>query len=128
MLKTKHDIRLKIHLIISVLIVIPVALVYGFFPEILYQDSVSGVRFQHSFKSIMAVYLGFAYLSLMGVFSSKYLKPALLSQVVFMLGLGFGRLISFSIDGLPSLFFTLGTFGELILGFYGLSVLYNEKK
>jgi hypothetical protein len=33
MLKTKQDIITKIHLIISVLIVIPVAFVYGFNPS-----------------------------------------------------------------------------------------------
>lgn len=128
MFKTKTEIRMKIHLLISVLIVIPAALVYGFYPELVFPDSLMGINLQNSLKAVMTLYLAFGYLWLLGIMSPKYLKAALISNVVFMLGLGFGRLISFATDGLPSFYFTLGTAGELILGFYGLSVLYNEKK
>ena len=128
MFHSKTEIRRKIHLLISVLIVIPAALVYGFYPEVVFPDAVLGINLQNSLKALMALYLGFAYLWIMGMLSPKYLRAALLSHVVFMLGLGFGRLISFATDGFPSLFFTLGTAGEFILGVYGLSVLYNEKK
>ncbi|GAA4280263.1 DUF4345 domain-containing protein [Gaetbulibacter aestuarii] len=128
MLKTKDDIRTKIHLLISVFVVIPVALVYGFYPEVLFQVPVTEINQLNSLKALMGVYLGFSYLWLSGVFSPRFLKAALMSNVVFMLGLGSGRLISLILDGFPSPLFTVGTAGELILGFYGLSVLYNEKK
>ena len=116
------------HLIISVAIVIPVAFVYGFFPEILYGIAVTNVDEQNTLKSLMGVYLGFSYLWVLGIFKPAYLKVALVSNMVFMLGLGFGRCTSLILDGLPSRLFTLGIVGEFILGFYGLSLLYNEKK
>ena len=128
MFRSQADIRNKIHLIISICIVIPAALVYGFYPELVYPDSVIGINLQNSLKAVMVFYLGFAWLWVLGILSPKYLKPALISNTVFMLGLGFGRAISFATDGLPALFFTIGTVGEFILGFYGLSLLYNEKK
>jgi len=128
MLKTKADIRSKIHLIISVSVVIPVAFVYSFYPELLFQSPVTEINQHNALKALMGVYLGFSVLWLIGISHPKYLKTALISNVVFMLGLGMGRLLSICVDGLPSPLFTLGTAGELILGFYGLSVLYNEKK
>ena len=128
MLKTKQDFTNKIHLIISVAVVIPVAFAYGFFPEILYRISVTAIDKLNTLKSLMGVYLGFSSLWLIGIFKPAYLKVALISNVVFMLGLGFGRCASLILDGLPSPLFTMGTAGELILGFYGLSLLYNEKK
>lgn len=128
MLKSKEDIRTKIHLLISVFVVIPVSLVYGFFPEVLFEIPVTEINELNSLKALMGVYLGFSYLWLLGVFRPRFLKAALISNVVFMLGLGSGRLLSLFLDGFPSPLFTVGTAGELILGFYGLSVLYNEKK
>ena len=44
-----------------------------------------------------------------------------------MFGLGFGRIISMIFDGFPSTVFVLGTFGELILGFYALFQLIKLK-
>ncbi|MGY8910169.1 MAG: DUF4345 family protein [Flavobacteriales bacterium] len=40
-----------------------------------------------------------------------------------MLGLGFGRVLSFFIDGNPTFGYQFGTFAELFLGFYGCWVL-----
>jgi Domain of unknown function (DUF4345) len=40
-----------------------------------------------------------------------------------MLGLGFGRIISIVVDGIPSTIFIFGTIGELVLGFYALYTL-----
>jgi hypothetical protein len=63
---------------------------------------------------------------LLGIFRASYLKLALLSNLVFMLGLGSGRLLSLFMDGSPTLGYQFGTFAELFLGFYGLWVL-NSK-
>ena len=77
-------------------------------------------------KAVMGIYLGFAFLWLIGLLKNRYLKVALVSNMIFMLGLGFGRLISFAFDGLPSMAFIVGTAGELTLGFYGVWVLTNK--
>ena len=43
-----------------------------------------------------------------------------------MFGLGIGRIISIIFDGIPSTIFISGTFGELIIGFYGLYQLIRQ--
>lgn len=123
MIKTKGDFITKIHLIISVLIVVPVAFLYGFNPSSEFDIHLDTVDELNAFKAIMGLYLGFSVLWILGVFKSKYLKLALASNMIFMLGLGFGRLLSLVIDGTPTFAYIFGTFGELILGFYGLWVL-----
>ena len=123
MIKSKTDFIIKIHLIISVMIVIPAAILYAFNPQLIFDIS-TATNDEHSvFKAISGVYLGFSLLWILGVFNSSYLKTALISNVIFMLGLGFGRCFSIVIDGFPSTFFLYGTIGELTLGIYGLWVL-----
>lgn len=124
----QENFKQKIHLFISVIIVVPVSFLYGFDFFSLFNIDINSNDELHVFKAIMGLYLGFSFLWALGLFKEKFLFTALISNVIFMLGLGFGRLLSFVIDGTPSILFIFGTFGELILGFYGLWVLYNEKK
>ena len=123
MLKTKTDIISKIHLIISVCIVVPVSFVYGFNPSSQFDIYLNTVDEHNFFKAIMGLYLGFSALWVLGVFKSNYLKLALVSNMLFMLGLGFGRVLSLLLDGTPTFWYIFGTFAELFLGFYGLWVL-----
>ncbi len=44
-----------------------------------------------------------------------------------MLGLGFGRVISFFFDGTSTFVYQFGTFVELFLGFYGCWILTKIK-
>ena len=122
MIKTKKEIITKIHLIISVLVVSSASIVYGFYPNSLvelFPTTIDALNFN---KAIMGLYLGFSMLWVLGIFKVSYLKAALISNFVFMLGLAFGRLVSISVDGIPSSAYVFGTFGELILGFYGLYI------
>jgi hypothetical protein len=119
---TKLTFVVKIHLVISVFIVVPVALIYGFKPTVLCDISLKTTDMLNVFKALMVLYLGFAGLWGFGLFYKAYLKIALVSNIVFMLALGLGRLLSFVLDGKPSLVFVLGAFGELLLGCYGLWV------
>lgn len=123
MLKTKQDFINKIHLIISVLIVVPVSFVYGFGSDSQFDIHLNTVDEHNFFKAIMGLYLGFSVLWILGIFKASYLKLALLSNMIFMLGLGFGRLLSLILDGTPTFGYLFGTFAELFLGFYGLWVL-----
>lgn len=127
MIKTKQDFIKKIHLIISVLIVVPVAFVYGFNPDSQFDIHVNTIDEHNFFKTIMGLYLGFSILWILGIFKTNYLKIALVSNMIFMLGLGFGRLLSFLVDGTPTFGYLFGTFAELFLGFYGLWVLAKSK-
>ena len=119
----KENFFKKVHLIISLIIVIPVSLVLGFKPSFQFDVYLNTTDEFNVFKAMMGLYLGFSFLWILGVLKKKFLFTALISNVIFMLGLGFGRLISFVIDGMPSFLFVFGTFGELFLGFYGLWVI-----
>jgi len=123
MLKTKQDIITKIHLIISVLIVVPVAFLYGFNPSSEFDIQLQTIDEHNQFKAIMGLYLGFSVLWILGIFKANYLKVALIANMIFMLCLGFGRALSWFIDGGPTFGYKFGTFAELFLGFYGLWVL-----
>jgi len=123
MLKTKQDIINKIHLIISVLIVVPVSFVYGFNPDSQFDIHLNTIDEHNFFKAIMGLYLGVSVLWILGIFKENYLKLALISNMVFMLGLGFGRVLSLILDGTPTFGYLFGTVAELFLGCYGLWVL-----
>ena len=113
----------KSHLVISVVVVIPVAIVYGFDLESSLNMTPETTDDFNFLKAVMGIYLGFSILWILGIFKNNYLKMALVSNVIFMLGLGFGRLASVIFDGLPSTGFLAGIVGELLFGWYGVWVL-----
>ena len=113
----------KIHLVISVVVVIPVAIVYGFDLESSLNMTPETTDDFNFLKAVMGIYLGFSILWILGIFKNNYLKMALVPNVIFMLGLGFGRLASMIFDGPPSIGFLAGTVGELLLGWYGVWAL-----
>ena len=123
MLVTKYSVLTKVHLIISILVVVPVAIVYGFNLEVFLDLNHNTIDEKNFSKSIMYLYLGFSTLWVLGIFKAKYFKVALITNMVFMLSLALGRCFSIIIDGLPSQVYCLGAFGELILACYGLWVL-----
>lgn len=127
MIKTKQDFINKIHLIISVLIVVPVSFVYGFNPDWQFDIHLNTIDEHNFFKAIMGLYIGFSIVWVLGVFKTNYLKLALITNLIFMLGLGSGRVLSLILDGTPTFGYIFGTFAELFLGFYGLWVLKQLK-
>jgi hypothetical protein len=128
MIKTQEDIINKIHLVISVLIVVSVSIVYGFMPDSQFDIHLDTIDEHNFFKAIMGLYLGFSGLWILGLFKEQYLKIALITNVIFMLGLGSGRVLSILMDGTPTFGYIFGTIAELFLGFYGLWVLNRYKK
>ncbi len=123
---TNQQIITKIHLIISVFIVVPVAFVYGFEPSSKFDIHLNTIDEHNFFKAIMGLYLGFSILWILGIFKTNYLRLALVTNLIFMLGLGFGRLLSLFLDGTPTFGYQFGTLAEIFLGLYGLWVL-NSK-
>lgn len=117
----------KIHLIISAIIVIPVGCIYGFNPDLLFDVKVNSTDEANIFKAIMGLYFSFSFFWILGILKSSLWKSATISNIVFMLGLALGRVISMISDGVPSNIFVVGTLGELVLGFYGLQQLKKEK-
>jgi len=123
MIKTPKDFINKIHLIISVLIVVPVAFLYAFAPDLQFELFPKTIDEHNFYKAIMGLYLGFSVVWLLGIFKIKYLKIALLTNVIFMLGLGSGRILSIIVDGMPTFGYQFGTVAELFLAAYGIWVL-----
>jgi Domain of unknown function (DUF4345) len=118
----------NLHLIISSIIVFPGAIIYGFQSDLLFDAPIITMDQATIIKAIMGLYLGFGSLWLLGIFNSNYWKTATISNMIFMLGLGFGRIISLFFDGFPSTIFIIGTIGELVLGFYAFYILNKSHK
>jgi len=74
---TKTDIITKIHVILSVCIVVPVAFVYGFNPSSQFDIHLNTIDEHNFFKAIMGLYLGFSTLWILALFKTSYLKLAL---------------------------------------------------
>jgi hypothetical protein len=58
----------KLHLIISTAIVVPVGLVYGGKPDLLFEVSLQSSDEFSIFKAMMGLYLGFAFFWFFGIF------------------------------------------------------------
>lgn len=117
----------KIHLLLSVLIVVPTAIIYGFQLDSLLNFQLDTLDELNQFKAMMGLYLGFSALWILGIFQSEYLKMAVITNIIFMFGLAFGRVLSIWLDGIPSLAYVFGALGEFVLGFYSLWVLKSKK-
>lgn len=109
------------------IIVVPVAFVYGFKPELSFDMFLETIDEHNFYKAVMGLYLGFSTLWVLGVFKSNYLKVAIITNIIFILGLGFGRVISLILDGIPTFGYLFGTVAELCLGCYGVWVLRRFK-
>ncbi len=115
----------NLHLYISIPIVIAVALVYGFQPQLLFDIQPNSVDEHNVYKAVMGTYLAFAFFWCFALLHNQFWKAATISNVLFMLGLAFGRLVSFATDGIPSSLLFVGFFGEVVLAWYGM---YQLKK
>ena len=114
----------NLHLIISAIILTTVSLAYGLSPNNilpkLFDFKVETIDLTHSFRATMGLYLGMAVLCVLGVFKSRQWRTATVSNVFFMFGLALGRTISLVVDGIPSIYFSVGLVLELLLALWGI--------
>ena len=115
----------NLHLLISSFIIIPIGLVYGFAPNLLFDINLNSVDEHNVFKAVMGLYIAFGILFILGIFDSKFWKSATITNVFLMFGLASGRILSLFSDGIPSTLFCVGILGEIILGTFAL---YQYKK
>lgn len=71
----------------------------------------------------MGLYLGMAVFWLIGIFKPSHWRIATMSNVLFMIGLALGRIISLITDGIPSIPFSIGLALELTLALWGIKNL-----
>jgi Domain of unknown function (DUF4345) len=119
----------KIHLLFSALVLVPIGMAYGLLSPwvdvYLFDHEIASVDQKQILKAIMGLYFAMAGFWAYAAFNSEYQRVATLTNVVFMGGLAFGRLLSFGIDGLPSFCLVFGFLGEVFLAAWGI---YNLRK
>ncbi|MFV8356269.1 DUF4345 domain-containing protein [Flavobacterium sp. XS1P32] len=132
-MKSKTNWILKnLHLFLSLSIVVPTAIIYGT-PSILpvYLDiQVNTVDFSNMLKAIMCLYLGISIVWILGIWKTKYWKTATQLNILFMLSLAIGRMISMLMDGFPTGGYIFGIIAEFVLGSYSIFQLkkYNQNE
>ncbi len=119
----------NLHLTVSAILVIVIALGYGLFPnEVLsrfFSFTVESADLKQAFRATMGLYIAMTAFWIIGIYNPAYWRGATIANILFMSGLAAGRIISFVADGVPSLLFSIGLILELILAFWGL---WNLKK
>lgn len=112
----------KAHLILSAIVVFAAALVYGSNPSyampLIFDFEVTKLEHKNIFRALMGLYMAFAIFWLVGAFKSKYFFSATLSNVIFMAGLAFGRMLSTIFDGVSTPY-TIGLVLELLVMAWG---------
>ncbi len=117
----------SLHLIISLSIVVPTAIIYGS-PSVLPEHldiQVNTIDLSNMLKAIMCLYLGISLIWALGIWKTKYWKIATQLNVLFMLTLATGRALSMIMDGFPTGGYIFGIIAELLLGLFSL---YQLKK
>jgi hypothetical protein len=117
----------NIHLLVSVAIVVPAAIIYGS-PSLLpgyLQILANTTDLSNLLKAIMCLYLAIALVWLMGILQPQHWKAATQLNIVFMLALATGRFISMVIDGIPTAAYIFAVIAEYIIGLFAV---YQLKK
>jgi hypothetical protein len=117
----------NLHLLVSLLIVVPTAIIYGS-PSILTEQldiQVNTIDLSNMLKAIMCLYLGISLVWIMGIWKTEYWKIATKLNILFMISLAIGRALSMLMDGLPTGGYIFGIIAEFALGFYSI---YQLKK
>lgn len=124
MIKNKN-----LHLTISAILIIVIALGYGLFPnEVLsrlFSFTVDSPDLKQVFRATMGLYLAMTAFWIYGIYNPAYWRSATIANVLFMSGLAAGRVFSLAADGVPSTLFLIGLALELILACWGM---WNLKK
>ena len=85
--------------------------------------TVEGTDLIHIFRAVMGLYLAMIVLWILGAMRPALTRAAVISEVTFMFGLAFGRVLSIVIDGMPSLLLIGYTLIEIAMGCWGFLVL-----
>ncbi len=118
-----------LHLIISTIVVVPVAFTYGIIPgkllPMLFDFEVASIDMYNIFRAVMGLYIAMVVIWIAGIVKPRFWEPVTIVNIFFMSGLAGGRLISFAADGIPSLSLVIGFVVEVLLAVWGY---YNLKK
>jgi NhaP-type Na+/H+ or K+/H+ antiporter len=122
----------NVQLGLSAIIVFSVAIIYGGNPSkilpFFFDFEVQNLELKNIFRAIMGLYMGFAIYWVIGISKKTHWKSATISNIIFMGGLAFGRLISTIFDGISNQY-TIGMlleFGMMGWGVYNLKKHHHE--
>jgi hypothetical protein len=119
----------NLHLIVSILVIIPIALAYGLYPQkmlpLLFDFNADATNLANIFRATMGLYLAMSVIWMIGIIKPPYWITATITNIAFMGGLALGRLVSMVIDGVPGIYFLIGFIVESALALWGLK---NVKK
>ena len=114
-------------LLICAIGLVPIALGYGMAPTVtlkkLFGISVESTNHIHIFRAVMGLYLGMVLIWTLGAFRRTLTRSALVSCSVFMLGLAFGRVLSFVVDGQPHWLLVVYALLEVLFGVIAIVML-----
>lgn len=117
----------NLHLIISIIFIVPIALAYGLYPKNilskLFDIKINTINLANIFRAMMGLYLGMSAIWIIGIVRPKFWITATITNIVFMASLAVGRLLSLTLDGLPSIYFVVGLLLELLFAFWGIKNL-----
>lgn len=119
----------NLHLIVSIIIVVPTGIIYGS-PSILPEHlniQVNTIDFSNMLKANMILYLGISTVWALGILKNVYWKRATELNILFMLTLGIGRILSMIVDGLPTSGYIFGVIAELTIGLFSIYQLKKYK-
>ncbi|AZQ58678.1 DUF4345 domain-containing protein [Maribacter sp. MJ134] len=120
----------NLHLSLSGIIVICAGIVYGGNPShlmpLILDFQVTSLELQNMLRAVMGIYMGIGIFWLLGARKEKLWYAATLSNVLFMGGISFGRIISTVFDGV-SIPFTPALILELLFLGWGLFNLRKYK-
>ncbi len=85
--------------------------------------TVDGTDLTHIFRAIMGLYMGMIVLWVLGAFQANLTRAAVIAEIVFMIGLFLGRVLSLIVDGVPSSLLVLYAILEITMGLGGVLVL-----
>lgn len=118
-----NTIQQNLHLLLSSPIVMAAAFLYGLSPSTvmpqIFDFQEISTDLSNIFRALMGLYLACALFWIFGMIKPHFWKAATISQILFMGGIGFGRLLSLYLDGMGSILFALGCAGELVLSLFG---------
>lgn len=118
----------NLHLAMSAIIVISVGFIYGLNPSgilpKIFGFQVEDLELKNIFRAIMGLYLATGLFWVMGAINPVHWRTATITNIIFMGGLAFGRLISTLFDGISPQY-TTGMILEAMFCAWGL---YNLKK
>lgn len=111
-------------LLISSIGLLPIALCYGLCPKVtvkkLYNIEIRSRNYANIFRAIMGLYLASIFYWMLAFWGFVDTKAALGSLTVFMLGLAFGRTVSWCVDGKANMLLVIQLVLEVFFGCTGL--------